>query len=319
MSLRKVDARGADPRACICDNVRERKFSMLSRIKAIINSRILSGIDHKIVRKSAFEVPISERITHKRVIFFHPPKCGGTSVADALHGRFGNNRMESSERTFALDAIGSRQASEILGIALSQYREFLLAYALETKGIRYVEGHFPFSDRVLQGKQNSYDYVTVLRDPKERILSHYYFNRNKSERDHFPINIPLDEWLETEQARLAGTIFLRMFCGDVEKAESLHEFKNNDDTLNFAVDCAIKNLNRFTVASDIKDFQEDFRSFYSIDLHIDKKNRNPESDYSRLKDQPNYIQSKISEICDPDNRIYQAIIKRKHHGRVGES
>jgi len=49
---------------------------MLSKIKAITNNRILSAFDHKIIRKSVFENPVSERIDQRKIIFFHPPKCG---------------------------------------------------------------------------------------------------------------------------------------------------------------------------------------------------------------------------------------------------
>jgi len=281
---------------------------MLSKIKAITNNRILSAFDHKIIRKSVFENPVSERIDQRKIIFFHPPKCGGTSVAAALHGRFGKNRIESLESTFALDAKGSRRASETLGIPLSEYRESLLAYAVESRGTRYVEGHFPFSDRVLQGKENSHDFVTVLRDPKEMLLSHYYYNKNKKNREHFPIDVSLEEWLETKQARSTGIIFLRMFIGDVARGESLQEYENKSESIASAVDCAISNLRKFTIAADIQSFSEAFKRVYSIDLNLRNENKNPATDYPRLHDQPKNIQDKIYEICEPDIKIYDAII-----------
>lgn len=288
---------------------------MIKRMARSLNERLLAPADLKVVRRSALVIPAERRIANRNILFFHPPKCGGTSVSKALSRCFGQDRLECAGKTFHLDAIASRRAAEAIGTPLPAYREMLLSYALGMDGIQYISGHFPFSNRLLQGHDAQWDFITVLRHPFERLLSTYYYNRHKPNREHFPIEQPLEEWLQTDNARQSATLFLRLFNGELARRAEPSREGHPSPATEQAVQEAIANLRRFTLVGETADmagFIGRINEEFEINLQPRHERRSPAPDYQRFEEQPLAIQRQIAELCAPDLAIYEAFFENRH-------
>lgn len=96
------------------------------------------------------------------VIFLHIPKTAGLTlygIFDRLYGRAriytfvgGRQRLEQSLHTFTALSEAQRSAFQL------------------------IRGHVPFGIHEMLTK--SFTYVTFLRDPVQRVISHYYYVRN---------------------------------------------------------------------------------------------------------------------------------------------
>jgi len=288
---------------------------MLSRIHSSINDYLLSPLDVKVVRRSSLDTPAKSRITGRKVIFFHPPKCGGTSVSNSLSMCFGKNKIERAQKNFQLDAIASRRGAEKMGIPLPTYREMLLCYALEAAGIQYISGHFSFSSRLLEERRGEWDFVTLLRNPLDRVISSYYYNRHKADREHFPINTPIEEWLETENARKASTHFLRLFNGDVSQNDRIANEPNGSPLVAEGVRSAIDNLSKFSALGETSRMSQFVaRINQEFNTHIQERydRKTPQDKYRNFEDQPRAIQRRIRALCGPDLQIYEAFFRDRH-------
>jgi hypothetical protein len=93
------------------------------------------------------------------LIFIHLPRTAGTSLRRALEGRF-----EPEESLFVYDHRSwAVPRSRVAGLDPERLRRARLVY-----------GHAPFGlHRALPGRSR---YLTVLRDPVERVVSHYQFH-----------------------------------------------------------------------------------------------------------------------------------------------
>lgn len=278
---------------------------MLRTLLTLTNERVLKPFDVKIVRRSKVQERSSaDEPIAKRVIFFHPPKCGGKSVNRYLAATLGGART--------LRESASEGAAHNLGIGVQEVRETILAYEIQRRDLRYISGHYPYSRRALAGREGEFDLVTVLRNPLDRMLSLYYFNRFKKNRDHFPIECDLPEWLLTRDAKSAATIFVRMFVGDVMVANQLVDADSDSQVMDAAVDDAIGNLRKFAIVGvleSIRDFENAVRQRYGVRSSVAHHNRNPNPGYPAFDEQPEELQSQIRDLCQPDMKIYRLFSK----------
>jgi hypothetical protein len=117
------------------------------------------------------------------VFFMHLPKCGGTSVSEALYAT-----VPIQKRVAVIDANSTRRTTAILqndiDDLLTQHDDLpnsANVYALREQmlinhmawGSQLIHGHVLFSARADKHFGNTYKYVTVLRDPISRVLSNY--------------------------------------------------------------------------------------------------------------------------------------------------
>ena len=115
---------------------------------------------HEIIKEFKFLIS-----NQKLVVFDHPPKCGGTSINRYLTTSF------PIRHTFALDGSNPNKSVEIfLNLTTKKRYRTKLVYGLLANKLFDVT--HPESIR-----------ATVLREPIDRIISHYYYvKRNK---DHY--------------------------------------------------------------------------------------------------------------------------------------
>lgn len=87
------------------------------------------------------------------------------------------------------------------------------------RDIRYVSGHFAFSELVHGRFGDRWESVTIMRDPVTRWFSHYFFNRYKPD-EHFRIHDDLGSFLETGLGKRLGRFyedkFASAFSGDLD-------------------------------------------------------------------------------------------------------
>ncbi len=99
----------------------------------------------------------SNRKENLTIIFLHIPKAAGITIYSILKNQY------APGETYQID--GNRTPESI--------KEFLNLPAEKKKKIRILQGHMSFGlHRQFSGETT---YFTLLRDPLERIISHYYY------------------------------------------------------------------------------------------------------------------------------------------------
>lgn len=91
------------------------------------------------------------------VIFFHIPKCGGSTVTRFLHKQY------LPEQVFQIDGQNPKAS-------VDQFKSFS---AEKRRSYRLVIGHA--AQKLLDYVGPEWISMTVLRDPVDRIVSHYYY------------------------------------------------------------------------------------------------------------------------------------------------
>lgn len=120
---------------------------------------------------------IESGLTKQRWVYLHLPKCGGTSVAAAFQDALGvgaggfvdpiNTRKWA---TYDLPEECIAEGSEALfRIRLNLFREYV------NKDEPFIYGHFPLDQMTFDGHESAYRWVTVLREPVDRVLSQFKY------------------------------------------------------------------------------------------------------------------------------------------------
>src|SRR5579871_2524947 len=106
---------------------------------------------------------LDHRVSAGMLIFLHVPKAGGSTLHRILE-------REYSGRTVRETRFGAEAEAELAGLTVAERNEVAL-----------LKGHMHFGLHELFPRPTTY--VTFLREPVARIVSHYYYVR--SHPDHF--------------------------------------------------------------------------------------------------------------------------------------
>jgi hypothetical protein len=167
------------------------------------------------------------------LVFVHIPKTAGSTLRSAL------NMNEPGARSRALGNV-FKGGGGIDGTVMARMRK---GEGPDLTGVGIVRGHFPLGIREYLPnylpKRRELHCFTFLRDPIERILSHYYAIRDRREGEEEPgkyAESPLPPDPTLDDALAAGyvhdNLHTRMLCGDPEPfgevtEEMLAEAKRN--------------------------------------------------------------------------------------------
>ena len=190
-------------------------------------------------------------------VFMHVPKCGGTSISEALYATVPMHR-----RVGIIDAIATRRATTLLhsdsdnqilyhddlpnGIEVYNLREKLLLTHMAWQ-TELIHGHVIFSERAYKHFGNEYRYITLLREPIERTLSNFLGSVRGG-----MIENDLDAYLKSEIFRTQGLSMLRYFSG-------IHPIEPAQEQA--ALEQAKKNMALFSIVGfldDLRDFSSRF-------------------------------------------------------------
>lgn len=253
----------------------------------------------------------------EKIVYFHLPKCGGTSILHAIRSRYITLDIRKDLGIFMLSCKASSNSVKIASqtnypydtsddYPILKFRENLLLYFMDKEYIKYIGGHFPFSEIGHTKFHEQYTFVTMLRDPVKRWISSYFFNRFKEE-NHRKIEVDIDAHLDSDFGRSQGHEFVK-FLGGCDP--------NGDYTSIGAIERAKKNLNTFSVVGFLEypdDFLKQFKNKYGVKLQIDVRNQSPVSSEQKKETLSEKTLSKIRKICEPDIEIYQYAIESFLH------
>lgn len=226
------------------------------------------------------------------IVFHHVPKCGGTSIGRALRRAyiFSQGTVKPHESSLAFEA--ARCAGRTSG-DVYELREGMLLYLLYCR-VRCIAAHVPFSDVAFENFSDRYAFVTVLRDPVERFVSNFYWNRRSAGA---ATPEALAEFMRTSEARRMGSTYVRYFCGHPGRPE----FTSAD------VDRAIHNLRRMTLVGslgELQTFERELRQITGRRLKVGRENvgRNRPTD-----ELPARLRAQVLSLCAPDRAIWDAV------------
>lgn len=237
-----------------------------------------------------------------RLVFLHLPKCAGQALDASIQQHYHRSSvMHINSRASFQTAVQRGQLHE--GTAgqfdeVLRFREELLVYFMNHQ-FPYISGHMSFNPVLYQPFLRQYGFLTLLRNPVDRWISQYFFDRHKGHSEHFRITEELEPFLRSERGRMMGQIYVRMLGGlkvdggyDTEAAirraqEHLHAFE--------LVGCL----------EELDDFLQRFEQHFDVRLRLRRKNRNPKSQADIRKRISPEIHVAIEELCRPDMEVYR--------------
>jgi len=215
-----------------------------------------------------------------RINFVHVPKCGGTTIYELLKENFPESEIYP-HRKVKKQRVMSYKFQDMQDV----FREFPNIHH------KVVAGHFPMWFFLEKDKKFDQSFFfTTLRDPIERVLSHYRDLLRNAKKEVSPLII-------------SPNMMCKMFCSDttLEGEELLQN--------------SIQNLDRMDYVIFMDTFDRDVAHlFYKLNLKLGK--RVPKFNATEKTYVSPEIISKLKELNELDIRFYeyakQRFQKREH-------
>lgn len=239
------------------------------------------------------QLKLAKHLTPHPIVFHHVPKCGGSSLARslAIHYYFSHSKVHSTPSTAVVSDLFPNNSFETYLQQLYNFREQLLLYLLQC-GQRCISGHIPFNKTIYDLFKTQYYFVTILRDPKERFISHWFHNQRQW--PDLAKQTSLDIFLESEYARRWGALYVEYFSGQKGKqvfnTEAIEDAKTN-----------LSSLSAIGFLDDLNTFESHLRTLLGTRLHIRHINKAPNANATDWSSQLTRQQlNSIKSICAPD-------------------
>jgi hypothetical protein len=196
-----------------------------------------------------------------------------------------------------LDAAAGLRGARISNETYAAYTERILTYAMARKNVKFVTGHFVFSETVYREFAGEYDFITVLRHPVSRWFSQYFFNRHKN-GDHFKTDMDIHSYLQSREGISSARTLIATLAP--------YAYDESDPTE--CMRTATANLEKFAIVGcveNLKDFKEQLRTRYNVDLRVPSLNQNPLSRSAQKDMITDDLRSRVAELCRYDMEVYE--------------
>jgi hypothetical protein len=256
-------------------------------------------------RLKSLHYEVTNRTMGNRVVFHHVPKCGGTSLGRALRKRYFLSQAtvspESSYRAF--QAFTGRTDREKMLVDVLDLREQLFIYLL-FEDVRCVSAHVRFSNAAHGLFGETYKFITLLRHPVERFLSHYEWSHGRVGA-HASIEDEFTVFLDTGRAERMGASYVEFFAG-LGKQQELRSDRS--------VAAAIENLGKLDVVGrldDLEPFKASLQQTLGVKIGIGHNNRALIGGAEKQKELSAKVLAKVTSLCRPDMEVWEAIFPER--------
>ena len=250
---------------------------------------------------SIFKSPSSggDLVPDRRLVFYHIPKTAGSAVRSALKDLYVDPNRPKQKSMHICNAHSSLEVSQITGRKLKEVREIQLLMALADSKNRLVAGHFSYSCLAYEHYRKDTLFMSLLRDPVARFLSHYFYNRYKKS-DHYSLDCSLDEYLDGERAHHSARTYMHNFgvdkCGLIE---------DPNDQYNQALQ-NLRDLDILGVVEDMASFANTLSERVGRRVEFPKVRPNPRGDNYSEEVTP-VQRRKIEAMCTEDLNLYYEV------------
>lgn len=234
-----------------------------------------------------------------RCVYLHMPKCGGTSLSEAMYAT-----VPFNQRIGVIDAVSTRRATSILhfdeddafrchedldtGQLTFDLREGLLLQHMAWDTM-LIHGHVFWSEKAEKHFGDTYKYVTMFRDPVARMVSNFRMTQRSG-----VVKDDLDTYLETDVAKRHARVYLRYLCGRNDIAEG---------DVPAQLELAKERIAKFALVGflDRTDlFLKRYQEIFGVRPRMSQLNAAPD----RQPDFSEAQMTRLRELCAPDIAIY---------------
>ena len=232
-------------------------------------------------------------------LFMHLPKCGGTSLAEALYAAVPIHR-----RIGVIDAPSTRRAAAIVNfgrddplLCHEDLANGAMTFALREQimlahmcwGTTLIHGHVLYTDAFRRHFADRYRVVTIMRDPIERSISNFRMNARVR---GMPADV--DAWLASPVGVMHATVNLRYLSGRHDAGE--------DPAANLAL--ARDTVDRLALVGfldNIPKLQRDFADLFGPGLVLRHHNEAKGREVALSAEQ----RRRLERLCAPDIELYE--------------
>jgi len=242
----------------------------------------------------------AENVT--KICFAHVPKCAGSTVVDAISRQvsFTDKLLSGS---FGVNDQACIKAAQAFSEPKREVRKRIVAYALAEGKHRVISGHFHCSPGLVETFKQDWRFVTVLRNPVDRWVSAYVYDRFKT-AERAKAEGEVEAYLASERGRYSGMTYLSYFS-DIPKDPSFSDYQ----PFVAQAEANLKNFALVGLFDQMPQFAADFRKVSGRPLEIGHTNKTPKQSAKVEITGNEKLMEKIAEVCRPDLELYDKVVK----------
>lgn len=228
-----------------------------------------------------------------RLIFPHVPKCGGTSVIQALKkgAKEAGKLLDIDHLNASIcDRLAQGNVVDWLNISLDVF-----SYKCLLSKSNLIVGHAPLPKSTREDINSTTKVVTLLREPVDRWISNYVYDRYKisGTGSH---DLRIEDYIESEKGKINGQYYAHFFAS------------KNHQSPDRLIKEAISNLSSFDLVgftSEMNSFFVELENLIDFPVELEKINTSPKPEASEFIRSNQSLMKKINSICEIDIQIYQ--------------